>query len=128
MIPNAIQGEDILVNFTIRSKCADIIIYGLNSETEFTEEFTEEFGSDLATITNVSAVSLINNIKQDSTPDVDFTQDNISLHFKSEDTNNFEKGLLETELLIEYSKDEQALKSIKRMAIAWIKNVQIAIN
>lgn len=100
---------------------------GLSSQSEFTEEFTFEFGGETDSITGVAALALINNIQQANAPETEFTQNSIRLHFKSEDTGTYEKGLLETELLIEYTKDGQELKAIKKIAIAWIKNAHTAL-
>lgn len=120
-IPTILQGEDIVIQLSIGDACADLYINGINSESEFTEEFTEEFGSNTTIVSAVACV-LINNIKQNYAPEVTIADNTLSMQLQREHSKTYEKGLLEIELLITYNNGADDLKTVKKVPIAWLKN------
>jgi hypothetical protein len=120
-IQNLLQGEDIAIQLSIGDACADLLINGINFESEFTEEFTEEFGSNTIILSAVACV-LINNIKQSFAPEVSIANNTLSMLLPREHSKAYEKGLLEIELLITYNNSTADLKTVKKVPIGWLKN------
>jgi hypothetical protein len=120
-IPTILQGEDIVIQLSIGDACADLLINGINSESEFTDEFTEEFGSN-TTILSAIACVLINNIKHSHVPEVSIANNTLSMLLQREHSKTYEKGLLEIELLITYNNGIDDLKTVKKVPVGWLKN------
>jgi len=119
-IATLFQGDDISVRLTYGSECADILIDNFE-DSEFTDQFTDQFGSN-QTITEVAGKILINNIEQGNLQDVNITEEAILFDIPRTATKQYEKGLLEVELLLKVDYDGQVKQLVKRVAIGWLKN------
>lgn len=119
-IPTLFQGDDISVRLTYGNECADIIIDNFD-DSEFTDVFTDEFGSDI-TITEAAGKILINNIVQNNIPTVTITDEAILFDIARDVSKQYEKGLLEVELILTLDYDGTVKHLVKKVAIGWIKD------
>lgn len=118
-LPNIYKAQDIEIGIIFIGTNAQISINGV-SESDFSEEFYQDFEID--NIEEIKANILVNNIRQDYEPTVEIENENLTIQIPLDENKDFEKGLLEIELVTTYTMDDTNKTSINRIPIAWLLN------
>jgi len=113
-IPTLFKGDDISVKLT----------YG-SDNTELSDVIIDGFGTNIV-ITEVTGKILINNIPFGNLPVVDVSEEELLFELSRTETKQYEKGLLEVELLLSLNYSGAIKKIAKKVAIAWVKDAHTA--
>lgn len=115
-LPILFKGDDIFVKLTYGKAAKDIVLMDL---------YNNAITGDIATTVSVTAVAgkiLVNKIIQGDVPAVVINAEDITFNIVRATTKNYQKGLLEVELLLTLDYNGTAKQVVKRVAIGWLKD------